>query len=76
MKQALAAITLCILALGVSPGTVLAGPDEYIGDAGIYTLAGGSVGVKPLCQISRWRVKPSLIFIHRRLAFCWIRRGR
>jgi type IV pilus assembly protein PilY1 len=47
MKQALAAITLCILALGVSPGTVLAGPDEYIGDAGIYTLAGGSVGVKP-----------------------------
>jgi type IV pilus assembly protein PilY1 len=47
MKRALAAITLSILALGIAPGSALAGPDEYLGDAAIYTLAGSSDGIKP-----------------------------
>lgn len=47
MKRALAAITLSILALGFAPVGALAGPDEYIGDAAIYTLAGGANGFKP-----------------------------
>ncbi|HEY5673536.1 MAG TPA: hypothetical protein VIR78_07520, partial [Malonomonas sp.] len=47
MKRVLAAIILSILVSGFAPGAALAGPDEYIGDAAIYTLSGGSAGVKP-----------------------------
>lgn len=47
MKQILSTITLCILVLGFSSGYALAGPDEYIGDAAIYTLSSGSASVEP-----------------------------